>query len=59
MLSQSTSPSHLILKRFVNFTRNNGVAMDDFQNTKRFSLGYKDYNKAENTIDVSDKDNTV
>jgi DNA-binding beta-propeller fold protein YncE len=46
---------------WVTLQENNGVAKVDLAKTttKIFPLGYKDYNKAENTIDVSDKDNTV
>tara|TARA_R110000868_G_scaffold3123_1_gene20757 strand:- start:1045 stop:2565 length:1521 start_codon:yes stop_codon:yes gene_type:complete len=47
---------------WVTLQENNGVAKVDLTSktiTKIFPLGYKDYNKAENALDVSDKDNAV
>lgn len=47
---------------WVTLQENNGVAKVDLVSkkiTNIFPLGYKDYNKPENAIDVSDKDNAV
>jgi DNA-binding beta-propeller fold protein YncE len=47
---------------WVTLQENNGVAKVDLVSktiTKIFPLGYKDYNKSENAIDVSDKDNSI
>jgi DNA-binding beta-propeller fold protein YncE len=47
---------------WVTLQENNGVAKVDLVSKtiiKIFPLGYKDYNKAENAIDVSDKDNAI
>lgn len=47
---------------WVTLQENNGVAKVDLASktiSKIFPLGYKDYNKAENAIDVSDKDDAV
>lgn len=47
---------------WVTLQENNGVAKVDLVSktiSKIFPLGFKDYNKAENAIDVSDKDATI